>query len=95
LFALLYHYAYRKRGALELNEYEILSTRNAIIHFAGLSAVGVIVAIAALTLPAEHVGYAGFLFCLNAVWGWVAGSIMGKQQRLVLERMKAGSSAKA
>ena len=95
LFALLYHYAYRKRGALELNEYEILSTRNAIIHFAGLSAVGVIVAIAALTLPTEHVGYAGFLFCLNAVWGWVAGSIMGKQQRLVLERTKAGSSAKA
>ncbi len=89
LFALLYQYAYRMRVALELNEYEILSTRNAIIHFTGLSAVGVIVAIAALTLPAKHVGYAGFLFCLNAVWGWIAGSVLGKQERLALERMKA------
>jgi uncharacterized membrane protein len=95
LFALLYHYAYRKRVELELNEYEALSTRNAIIHFAGLSGVGVVVAIAALTFPGEYVGYAGFLFCLNAVWGWVAGSVMGKQQRLVLQRMKAQAAVKA
>jgi uncharacterized membrane protein len=93
LFALLYHYAYRKRSALELNEYEALSTRNAIIHFAGLAGVGV--AIAALVLPAAYVGYAGFLFCLNAVWGWAAGSVLGKQQTLVLERMKAQTASKA
>src|SRR6478735_7337564 len=84
LFALLYHYAYRKRSALELNEYEALSTRNAIIHFAGLAGVGVAVAIAALVLPSKYVGYAGFVFCLNAVWGWAAGSVLGKQQRGVL-----------
>ena len=95
LFALLYQYAYKKREALELNEYETLCTRNAIIHFAGLTGVGVIVALAALALPDEHVGYAGFLFCLNAVWGWAAGSIMGKHQRLVLARMKARSATQA
>ena len=95
LFALLYHYAYRMRGALELNEYETLSTRNAIIHFAGLAGVGVAVAIAALVLPSAYVGYAGFLFCLNAVWDWAAGSVLGNQQRLVLERMKAQTASKA
>ena len=95
LFALLYHYAYRKRRELELNEYETLCTRNAVIHFAALASVGIIVASAALALPAEYVGYAGFLFCLNAVWGWIAGSVMGKQQRLVLERMKASTAANA
>jgi len=95
LFALLYHYAYRKRSALELNEYEALSTRNAIIHFAGLAGVGVAVAIAALVLPSKYVGYAGFVFCLNAVWGWAAGSVLGKQQRVVLERMKARSAAQS
>ncbi len=95
LFALLYHYAYRLRAKLELNEYETLSTRNAIIHFAGLAGVGVAVAIAALLLPQAYVGYAGFLFCLNAVWGWAAGSVLGKQQRLVLERMKARSASGA
>ncbi|MGZ4842837.1 MAG: TMEM175 family protein [Candidatus Angelobacter sp.] len=95
LFALLYHYAYRMRVKLELNEYETLSTRNAIIHFAGLAGVGVAVAIAALVLPATYVGYAGFLFCLNGVWGWAAGSVLGKQQRVVLERMKAKSVAQS
>jgi uncharacterized membrane protein len=95
LFALLYHYAYRKRSALELNEYEALSTRNAIIHFAGLAGVGVAVAIAALVLPSKYVGYAGLVFCLNAFWGWAAGSVLGKQQRVVLERMKARSAAQS
>lgn len=95
LFALLYHYAYRMRVKLELNEYEAVSTRHAIIHFAGLAGVGVAVAIAALVLPSAYVGYAGFLFCLNAVWGWAAGSVLGKQQRLVLERMKARSATGA
>lgn len=95
LFGLLYHYAYTKRAALELNEYETLCTRHSVIHFAGLAGVGVIVVIAALVLPAERVGYAGFLFCLNAVWGWTAGSIMGKQQRRVLERMQGKSAISA
>jgi uncharacterized membrane protein len=89
LFGLLYHYAYMKRSELQLNEYETLCTRHAIIHFAGLAGVGVIVAITALALPAERVGYAGFLFCLNGVWGWVAGSILGKRERLALARMQA------
>ena len=92
LFALLYQYAFSKRAALELNEYEIVCTRNAIVHFSAFASVGVIVSIAALTFRAEYVGYAGFLFCLNAVWGWIAGSVMGKQQRMVLERMKAESA---
>ncbi|MBZ5505531.1 MAG: DUF1211 domain-containing protein [Acidobacteriia bacterium] len=95
LFALLYHYAYKLRSALELNEYETLCTRNAIIHFSALASVGIIVAIAALVLPSNLVGYAGLLFCLNAIWGWVAGSMMGKQQRMVLERMKAKSAAQS
>ncbi|MGC2697560.1 MAG: TMEM175 family protein [Candidatus Angelobacter sp.] len=95
LFALLYQYAYKKRRELELNEYETLCTRNAIVHFAGFVGVGVLVAIAAFVLPPQYVGYAGFLFCLNGVWGWVAGSILGKQERLALERMRAASPASA
>jgi uncharacterized membrane protein len=89
IFALLYHYAYQKRAQLELNEYEALSTRHSVIHFTGLASVGVIVIIAALVLPMQYVGYAGFLFTLNGLWGWLAGSILGKRERLTLERMQA------
>jgi uncharacterized membrane protein len=93
LFALLYRYAYTKRHELELNEYEVLTTRNAIIHFCGYAAIGVLVAIAALAAPAPYVSYAGFLFFLNALWGWAAGAVFAKQQRLVLERMNASERA--
>jgi uncharacterized membrane protein len=89
LFALLYRYAYKKRRELELNEYEALCTRNAVIHFSGFVGIGIIVILAALLLPPNLVGYAGFLFCLNGLWGFVAGSILGKGERLALERMQA------
>ena len=95
LFALLYRYAYQKRTELELNEYEALSTRNAVIHFSGFAGVAVIVAAVAILVPEKYAGVAGLLFCLNGVWGWIAGSMLGKQERLVLERMKAKQTVTA
>jgi hypothetical protein len=91
LFALLYQHAYTRRGQLELNEYEALCTRNALVHFGGLSAIAVFVGLAALVLPARYVGYAGLLFCLNAVWGWTVGPALGKRARLALARVQAES----
>lgn len=95
LFALLYRYAYQKRAELELNEYEALSTRNAVIHFSGFAGVAVIVAVVAILVPEKYAGISGLLFCLNGIWGWIAGSMLGKQERLALERMKASSSSEA
>jgi uncharacterized membrane protein len=92
LFALLYRYAYKMRKELELNEYEALSTRNSIIHHSGFAGVAVIVAVVALSVPEQHAGLAGLLFSLNGVWGWIAGVMLGKQERLALERMKATSA---
>ena len=94
LFGLLYRYAYGLRKELELNEYETLSTRNAIIHHIGFAGVAVIVAVVALAVPEQYAGLAGLLFCLNGVWGWIAGSVLGKQERLAVERMKARTAAK-
>ena len=92
IFALLYRYAYSKRAELELNEYEALTTRNAIIQFTGFAGVGGLVALAALILPLRYVGLAGFLFCLNAAWGWFSGVKFGRQEKLALERVKAALS---
>jgi uncharacterized membrane protein len=93
IFALLYQYAYSKRRQLELNEYETLCTRNAVFSFSGFAGVGAIVAIAAALLPPAYVGYAGLLFCLNAVWGWVAGAAFGKRERLAIERMRSSAAS--
>ena len=93
LFALLYHYAYQKRTELELNEYEALSTRNSVIHFSGFAGVAVIVGVVAILVPEKYAGTAGLLFCLNGVWGWIAGSMLGRQERLALARMQANSNS--
>jgi uncharacterized membrane protein len=95
LFALLYRYAYRRREALKLNEYEALCTRNAAIHHWGFAAVGLLVAVVALVIPTRYAGFSGFLLALNGVWGFWAGATLGKQERLALERMQASSSGQS
>jgi uncharacterized membrane protein len=93
LFSLLYFYAYKKRLQLELNEYETILTRHTAINHLAIGSVGVIVIAAAALLPLKYAGLSGFLYFLNAFYGWTAGSIFGKRRRLVLERMQARSAS--
>ena len=93
LFSLLYHYAYTKRAELELNEYEALRTKHAVIFHVGFAAVGVLVIVTALLM--RQAGLAGLLYCLNAVVGFTAGSILGKRERLALKKMQAQAAATA
>jgi hypothetical protein len=95
LFSLLYHYAYSKRIELELNEYEALRTIHAVIFQLGFAAVGVVVIVAALLLPVRHAGYAGILYSLNGVVGFALGTILGKKERLALEKVEARAAATA
>ncbi|HEX4602492.1 MAG TPA: TMEM175 family protein [Candidatus Angelobacter sp.] len=88
LFALLYHYAYKKRSELELSEYETLRTLHAVIFHIGFASVGVIVIVTTLLLPVQRAGFAGLLYSLNGVVGFALGSILGKKERLALERMQ-------
>lgn len=89
LFALLYHYAYAKRTDLELNEYEALRTIHAVFFQIGFAVVGVTVIVLALLLPVERAGYAGLFFSMNGVVGFTLGPILGKKERLALEKMQA------
>jgi uncharacterized membrane protein len=95
LFALLYHYAYKKRADLELNEYEALRTLHAVIFHLSFASVGVLVIVAALLLPRRHAGFAGMLYCLNSVVGFTVGPILGKRERLALARVQSGSTVEA
>ena len=95
LFALLYHYAYRMRTELELNEYEAARTLHAVLFQLCFAVVGVIVIVAALILPLRYAGYSGLLYSLNGVVGLGLGMILGNRERLALARVEAGSSARA
>jgi uncharacterized membrane protein len=92
LFALLYHYAYRQRSALELNEYEALRTRHAVIFHTCFASVGVLVILVACIVPNKYAGFAGLLYTLNGLVGFTAGSILGKRERMALARIQAGAA---
>ena len=93
LFALLFHDAYRKRKELELNEYETLRTLHAVIFQLGFAAIGVVVIVAALASPPRWAGYSGLLFNLNAAVGFGLGAILGKRERLALDRVTKVSAS--
>ena len=95
LFALLYHYAYKKRTELELNEYEALRTIHAVIFHVSFAAVGVLVIMITLLLPRPKAGFAGMLYSLNGVVGFVAGSVLGKREQAALEKMQKQAAAAA
>jgi uncharacterized membrane protein len=95
LFALLYHYAYRKRTSLALNEYESVRTRHAVILLIGFAAVGAVVMVVALLVPVRYAGFSGLLYCLNGAVGFTAGSILGGRERAVLKRMQENAVAGA
>jgi hypothetical protein len=88
LFALLYRYAYSKRSELQLSEYERLRTLHAIFFQLGFAGVGVLVIVTALLLPVQRAGYAGILYSLNGVVGFAFGSVLGKRERLALDKMR-------
>jgi len=89
VFALEYFYAYRKREALNLNEYEILRTRHALWDHVFMAVLGVTVAALARLLPVRMAGSSGFLYFLIGVYHTITGTIFGNQQRSALERLQA------
>src|SRR5262249_50922935 len=89
IFALLYRYAHRKRVELQLNEYETVLTRRAVISHLGFAFVGVVVAVTALLLPPRLAAASGYLFCLNGVHGFAVGAFFGKKEKMALQRSQA------
>lgn len=92
VFALLYRYAYKLRHELELNEYETLCTRHAMYNQVAMVSLGFLVALTALLLPVRISGLSGYLFTLIGVYYWIAGSVFGRRETLVWERMQAQNS---
>lgn len=97
VFALLYRYAYSRRRELDLNEYESLRTRHAMYHQIAMLTLGLIAALTAVLLPPRLAGLSGYLYFFIGVYYWIAGTIFGKRETLVLERMqeRPGSTANA
>ncbi len=89
IFALLYLHAWRRREELALNQLERMKTRHSLIDHVAMVIVGVLSASLALGLPLRLVGLAGYFYFVIGLYFTVAGTIFGKQQRLLTESKSA------
>jgi uncharacterized membrane protein len=88
VFALLYRYAYSKRKELDLNDYESVLTRHAIVGHTGTAVLGLTIGATALLLPAQYAGLSGYLYCLLGVYHTIIGRVFGKMETRALARMQ-------
>jgi len=88
VFAMLYHYAYSKRKELDLNDYESLVTRHAIVGHVGTAILGLAIGATALLLPVRYAGLSGYLYCLVGVYHTIIGTAFGKAETKVLQRLQ-------
>ncbi len=86
VFVLLYGHAYRQRGALELNELEVLDTRSDIQESALNVGVGTLSVAIAVLGRGRYSFVAGMVYMLNAIVLPVHGTLMGKRRRKLEER---------
>jgi uncharacterized membrane protein len=81
LVAALYWNAWRRRDDLEFNAVERLLTVSSIIDALGLSAVGLLAALAALVLPASWSVFSAILYLLIVPWKTLNGLYFGHKAR--------------
>jgi uncharacterized membrane protein len=85
IFALLYRHAWGMRGAFDLNEVELLKTRQSMVDHVAMVIVGLVSAILAFSLPANLVGIAGYFYFVIGIYYSVSGTFFAKRYRLLAQ----------
>lgn len=92
LFALMYALAYRRRQHLELSELEIFRTRHSLVDHCAMAGFGLASSAIALALPANLAGLAGWIYMFIGPYHTVAGTIFGRKEKLLRERVERSVS---
>jgi uncharacterized membrane protein len=90
VFTLLYLHAWRKREELALDRLEQVKTRHSLVDHVAMVIVGLVSVALALSVPLRWVGLAGYFYFVTGVYFTIAGTILGKRERLLTESMRAG-----
>ena len=93
LLALLYLNAYKLRVALELNELETFRTKHSLVDNVSMCGIGLLSALMALLLPRNMAGIAGYAYFLIGFYYWVSGTLGGKSEGKIKDRMKSSAAA--
>ena len=68
VFLLMYRHAIARKNELRLNEFEIYQTETSALIWSGSAVIGVISMFLALTIPAQLMQFAGFVYFLMGAW---------------------------
>jgi uncharacterized membrane protein len=88
IFAWMYALAYKRRQKLELNELETFKTRRSVQDHCAMAGFGVLSTVLALTIPIRLSGLAGWVYMFIGPYYAVTGTILGKRERLLRERLE-------
>jgi hypothetical protein len=87
---LLYWRAWQLREPLQLNEREKFLTRTDVMGWSIPASVGIIALVLALTLPAEHISWSGWIYFTMAILVPAHGAFLRRQRK---KRMSAEEKA--
>ena len=92
LFASLYFHAYRLRDKLQLDELERLDTK----WWCGEQLVYLVVPLTSIIIAStasyRWMGYAGYVYFLMGLVGWIMGTMHGKRHRALVATMEAAGA---
>jgi len=89
IFYMLYLHAYKNRVKLSLDELETLDTKWWTIEQASFLTIPLLSISIVLWAPPQFIGWAGWVYVLMGLVGWIHGTMHGKAHRAVVEKMEA------
>jgi uncharacterized membrane protein len=81
IFCLLYLRVIAHRLALDLTPLEFMSTRETLVHHVATGSVCIVSVLAALLLPLNLVGLAGYLYFVLAPYFWISKAIFRRRKQ--------------
>jgi uncharacterized membrane protein len=88
IFAWMHILAYKRRAQLELNELEVMKTRRSVLDHCAMAGFGILSTALALALPVRLSGLAGWVYMFIGPYHAAAGTILGKKERVLRERLE-------
>lgn len=95
IFLLLYFHAYRKREELDLNEVEVLMTKDAMLSFLLVMGIGLTSLLIAALGGVEYVNWSGWIYAFIFPVLFISGNVTNRRKRALQKKRMTRSEAEA
>jgi uncharacterized membrane protein len=92
IFLLLYFHAYRKREELELNEVEVLRTKDAMLSFVLVMGIGLSSVLIAALGGVKYVKWSGWIYAGIPLVLFISGNVTKRRKRALQKRVTSSEA---